>query len=94
MISAFANPPATQGLAVYFPASIPEVTAVGGTEFADQGGNYWSGPILPRGHRHCPTSQKLRWNDSILLNGLAASGGGFSVVYPQPSWQTDPGFPS
>src|SRR5262249_48823846 len=33
---------AQNGRAVRFPASIPEVTAVGGTQFDEQGGVYWN----------------------------------------------------
>ena len=33
---------AVDGLAVSFPASVPEITAVGGTEFNEGNGNYWS----------------------------------------------------
>ena len=34
---------AQDGLAVDAPGSIPEVTSMGGTEFNEQGGSYWSG---------------------------------------------------
>jgi hypothetical protein len=74
---------ATQGFAVMHPADIPEVTAVGGTEFDEGSGVYWSsasGPALS----YIP---EIAWNDSLLGGGLAASGGGFSIYYPRPPWQ-------
>ena len=88
-----ASPQATAGFAVYFPASIPEVTAVGGTEFADQSGNYWSTSNSPTYASALSYIPEIAWNDSGP-NGLAASGGGFSVVYPQPHWQVGPGVPN
>ena len=36
-----ASSSATKGLAVNLPASVPEVTAVGGTEFNEGSGTYW-----------------------------------------------------
>jgi subtilase family serine protease len=86
---------ATQGLAVSLPASIPEATAVGGTEFNEGNGTYWSatnGPAYGSALAYIPETS---WNDTAELgNGLAASGGGFSLIYPRPSWQTGPGVPS
>ena len=38
----FSEPLATKGPAVRFPASIPEITAVGGTEFNESGAGYWN----------------------------------------------------
>jgi subtilase family serine protease len=44
---AFSEPVATNGLGVSFPASIPEVTAVGGSEFNEGSGAYWSSTNTP-----------------------------------------------
>ena len=89
---------ATQGLAVEFPASIPEVTAVGGTEFILNDGGYWSyfnGNNQGSAQFYIP---EMSWNDSIdgtgLRNDLSASGGGVSMHYPAPPWQIGSGFPS
>ncbi len=34
------------------------------------------------------------WNDTTLGGGLAAGGGGASLVFPKPVWQTGPGVPN
>ncbi len=83
---------AKQGLAVSFPASIPEVTAVGGTEFNESSG-VWS-PInasnLSSAYGYLP---EIGWNDTSATLGLEASGGGVSAIYTKPSWQNAPGVP-
>ena len=87
------TPKASEGLAVDFPASLPEVTAVGGTQFDEAGGNYWS-PFnsftLASALSYIP---EKAWNESDD-QGLAASGGGLSKVFPKPTWQAGPGVPS
>ncbi|MEO7144645.1 MAG: protease pro-enzyme activation domain-containing protein [Bryobacteraceae bacterium] len=58
---------ATTGLSVVLPASLPEVTGVGGTEFSDWGGGYYNGapgPNLGTAFSYIPETS---WNDSILL---------------------------
>jgi uncharacterized protein (TIGR03437 family) len=82
-----ASPLAVSGLSVGWPANIPEVTAVGGTEFSEGSGVYWSSTnsaTLASALSYIP---EIAWNDSGP-GGLAASGGGFSKFFPQPSWQT------
>ena len=89
-------------LAVNYPASSPNVTAVGGTEIpaADgvdpntgtKGANYstyWS----TNGTNDVLTSVKtyipeIAWNDDSTQFGLGASGGGASTLFARPSWQT------
>ena len=83
---------ATNGLAVSFPASLPEVTGVGGTEF-DEGNSGWNsnnGPNLSSVITHLPETS---WNDTSA-SGLAASGGGPSVLFAKPDWQAAPGVPN
>jgi subtilase family serine protease len=85
---------AKQGPAATFPADIPEVTAVGGTEFIDAGGPYWNpqnGTNLASALSYIP---EKAWNDTALGSGLAAGGGAPSLVYPKPWWQTGPGVPN
>ncbi len=85
---------ATLGLAVNVPASIPEVTAVGGAEFNENGGTYWNssnGTNLASARGYIP---EIAWNDTIQLGVLNASGGGVSTYYPTPLWQTGTGFPN
>ena len=106
---------ASQGFAVDIPASIPEVTGVGGTEFnGDAAGTvtgvapntnasattYWSGTT----NSVDPISSALSyipetsWNDTavdIASGGfISASGGGASIYFAKPSWQTGTGVPN
>jgi hypothetical protein len=89
---------ATQGLAVEFPASIPEVTGVGGTEFNEGGGTYWNSSNGANGGSALSYIPEMGWNDTVYGTGLsstiAASGGGVSMYYPTPAWQAGPGFPN
>ena len=82
---------ATQGLAVSVPASLPEVTGVGGTEFNENPGA-WGGnsPNLSSVSGYLP---EIAWNDTTAASGLRASGGGASAFYPKPSWQNVAGVP-
>ena len=86
-------PQATQGLAVEFPASVPEVTGVGGTEFAEGNGTYWSFTNGPNSGTALSYIPETAWNDSSQLNSLHASGGGVSAIFSKPMWQTGPGVP-
>jgi hypothetical protein len=86
---------ATQGFSVDGVASSPYDVAVGGTEF-NEGGNsavYWNstnntsnsssakGPI-----------PEVVWNDAG--SQLSAGGGGVSMYWSTPTWQTGPGVPT
>ena len=86
--------PAQTGLAVDEPASIPEVTAMGGTSFNEGGGAYWSTTNAAYGGSALSYIPEMAWNDTSVAFGLAATGGGRSVYFPQPSWQTGPGVPN
>jgi len=96
---------ATQGLAINVPASIPEVTAAGGTEFsADSptfttpnppGGNppFWAPAgattdTLVSALKYIP---EMGWNDTTLVGALSATGGGSSIYFQKPTWQTGTG---
>jgi subtilase family serine protease len=85
--------PATQGLSVSFPASLPEVTAVGGTEFNEQNSG-WCGQNPSDLSSVCDYLPEIAWNDTSPASGLRASGGGASALYPKPSWQTGLGVPN
>jgi uncharacterized protein (TIGR03437 family) len=82
----------TGGASVIIPASLPEVTGIGGTEFVEGGGTYWNPANDPNGDGGSAVSYipETAWNDSAL----AASGGGASVFFPKPSWQAGPGVPA
>ena len=85
---------ATQGFGVSLPASVPEVTAVGGTEFNEGALSYWNSTNNANGASAISYIPETSWNDSLVSGGLAASGGGMSSVYPKPAWQAGPGVPS
>lgn len=102
---------ATHGLAVDVPGAIPEVTAMGGTEFTgDSAGTvtngnasatqYWSGTTggndtISSALSYIPEET---WNDTSNSENtgsdLAASGGGTSIFFSKPSWQTGTGVPN
>jgi len=92
---------ATQGLAVNYPASSPEVTAVGGTEFNEGSGNYWSDNNFSGFYSAMSYIPEKVWNDSAQDHNLVAGGGGKSSCsnakctagFPKPSWQTGTGVP-
>jgi subtilase family serine protease len=84
---------ATQGLVVDFPASSPLVTGVGGTEFSEGTGTYWSATNGSTGGSALSYIPETVWNDDAP-GGLAASGGGLSYYFSKPAWQTGAGVPS
>ena len=78
---------ATLGAAVTLPASMPEVTGVGGTEFIQADSSYWAGTGSHTATGYIP---EVVWNDTPTLvasQTFAASGGGVSTLYGLPSWQ-------
>ncbi len=92
---------ATSGLAVDVPASIPEVTSVGGTGFYGDlldPNAYWSDTNNSHGGSATQYIPEVAWDDtelSIALGGgFAASGGGASRYFSKPSWQTGFGVPA
>ncbi|MGA8025631.1 MAG: S53 family peptidase [Bryobacteraceae bacterium] len=93
---------ATQGLAVDAPASTPYVTGVGGTEFYNDPdgtpGTYWAAAPSTNNPSNNGTALSYipeeAWNDTSTTDGLDASGGGKSTIFPKPSWQVGPGVPN
>ncbi len=81
------------GLAVDEPGSIPEVTSMGGTAVSASA-SYWnttnSGTFLSA-KGYIP---EIVWNDTAAAGGILATGGGASVFFQQPSWQTNGGVPN
>ena len=88
------TPQATTGATVSWPASFPEFTAVGGTEFNEGNGDYWNNRNNLSGGSAVSYIPETAWNDSTLLNGLVGGGGGASVLFPKPAWQVAPGVPN
>jgi hypothetical protein len=85
---------ATEGLAVDLPASIPEVTGVGGTDFAEGSGVYWATTNNANGSSALSYIPEITWNDTASLGSLLASGGGASIFFAKPVWQTGAGVPA
>ncbi len=89
---------ATHGLAVDLPASLPSVTAVGGTEFNEGSGTFWAATNNSTGGSAVSYIPETGWNDtaSAIANGggLAAGGGGVSTLFPKPVWQSGSGVPN
>jgi uncharacterized protein (TIGR03437 family) len=88
------TPQASKGLTADFPASIPEITGVGGTRFNEGNGTYWASSNTANSGSALSYIPEIVWNDSVERNQLAASGGGASVLFPKPVWQTGPGVPA
>lgn len=87
---------ATHGLAVDAPASLPYVTGMGGSEFNEGSGTYWKTvnngvDVSPSALSYIP---EMVWNDTSSTNGLAAGGGGASIHFSKPIWQTGTGVPN
>jgi subtilase family serine protease len=90
--------PATQGLAVDVPASIPEVTGVGGTEFNGDLSSttttaYWNAANSSTGGSAISYIPEMTWNDTAEINRLSASGGGASTLFLKPAWQVGANVP-
>ncbi len=89
---------ATMGLAVDVPAALPYVTGVGGTEFNEGittgATQYWSGSNDANSGSALSYIPEIAWNDSTNDAALSASGGGASIIFAKPSWQTGTGVPA
>ncbi len=95
--TAFTTPPTTQTLSINYLCASSHATCVGGTEFADASNpnQYWAtsnGANFESALSYIPEGG---WNEPESGNSpqVAASGGGFSVFIPTPSWQTGAGVP-
>jgi uncharacterized protein (TIGR03437 family) len=87
-------PEASKGPTVSSPASYPEVTGVGGTNFNEQSGIYWNAANNGNHASVLSYIPEVVWNDSAATNTLAASGGGPSAFFDKPPWQSGPGVPN
>jgi subtilase family serine protease len=102
--------PAQGGLAVDVPGTLPYVTSVGGTEFTgDAAGTvtgtapntcasatpYWANSCsLTSGASALSYIPETTWNDTVAANQLDGTGGGVSIYFAKPSWQTGTGVPN
>jgi Pro-kumamolisin, activation domain/Subtilase family len=88
------TPAQQQGLLVAFPASSPNVTAVGGTQmaagtFAAGDSSYWaSASNIDNTNSLLSYVPEVVWNEDFSKYGIAAGGGGISTYFPRPAWQT------
>jgi uncharacterized protein (TIGR03437 family) len=87
------TPQASKGKAVVYPASLPEVTAIGGTTFDEGSGRYWSSSNNANGASALGYIPEKVWNDSVADNWLEGGGGGVSTMFAKPWWQSAPGVP-
>lgn len=90
----FTNPVSANGLAASFPASIPEVTAVGGSQFSEGSGNFWNSTADGNGAFAISYIPEAAWNETALDKAIAAGGGGASAIFPKPAWQSGSGVPN
>jgi uncharacterized protein (TIGR03437 family) len=85
---------ATHGALLQFPSSLPEVTAVGGTQFNEGNGTYWTATNTPTFGSAMSYIPETVWNETIPGNSIAASTGGPSTMFAKPLWQRGPGVPN
>jgi subtilase family serine protease len=88
------TPAQEQALSVEFPASSPNVTAVGGTQmaagtFASGTSSYWANAsITDLTDSLLSYVPEVVWNEDSATNGISAGGGGTSAYFPRPGWQS------
>lgn len=87
------TPQASKGVTTDWPADFPEITGVGGTQFNEGTGTYWSTTNSAADGSALSYIPEAAWNDSTAANLVLAGGGGPSVLFPKPIWQTGPGVP-
>jgi hypothetical protein len=81
---------ASTGLSVDVPGSFPYVTSVGGAEFSEGPGDYWSPANSATFESALSYIPEVAWNDG----SSGASGGGVSTYFAKPVWQTGAGVPN
>ena len=67
---------------------------MGGTEFNEGSGSYWSNINTANSASALSYIPEMVWNDTSFGIGLSAGGGGASIFFPQPVWQSGPGVPN
>ncbi len=80
---------AYDGAQVSYPASSPFTTGVGGTSFLEGSGTYWAATNNSQRGSALGYIPEGAWNESGGTDGtIYAGGGGASVIFSKPSWQT------
>lgn len=88
---------AKRGLAVWYPASSRYVTAIGGTMFDEvQENSFWSAHNDGADGSSLAYIPEKGWNETgTTKNGtILGSGGGASILFVKPAWQSGFGVPS
>ena len=67
---------------------------MGGTQFDEGTGSYWASSNGPNGGSALSYIPERAWNDSAIANELLSAGGGASIFFSKPVWQTGPGVPN
>jgi len=89
--------PAQGGLGVDIPGALPYVTSVGGSGFngdISNPANFWNAANNGVNGSAKSYIGETTWNDTVLVTALSAGGGGASVLFSKPSWQTGAGVPN
>lgn len=100
-----ADASASQGLAVDVPAAIPEVTGMGGNTFTGDSTTptlpgadppYWAaaGATTDTVSSALEYIPETAWDETAQVGTLSASGGGASIFFTKPTWQTGTGVPA
>jgi pseudomonalisin len=86
---------AAGGLSVDSVASTPYNVSVGGSQFNENGADstYWNAANSSTFQSAKSYIPEVVWNESGST-GLWSGGGGVSMVFPTPNWQTGPGVPA
>ncbi len=80
---------AYDGAQVSYPASSPYATGVGGTTLVEGSGTYWSATNNNQKGSALGYIPEAAWNESGGTDGtIEAGGGGASIIFSKPSWQT------
>uniref|UniRef100_Q01UW2 Peptidase S8 and S53, subtilisin, kexin, sedolisin n=1 Tax=Solibacter usitatus (strain Ellin6076) TaxID=234267 RepID=Q01UW2_SOLUE len=88
------TPQASKGFNASFPATLPEVTAVGGTTFNEGSGRYWASGNDANGASALSYIPEVAWNDTASIGDVEATGGGASILFGKPYWQVGSGVPN
>jgi uncharacterized protein (TIGR03437 family) len=88
------TPQASLGLTASFPATVPEITGVGATQFNEGTATYWAATNDANGGSALSYIPEIAWNGSALRHEIAATGGAASAFFSKPAWQAGAGVPN